>query len=417
MKLCGEFAPPGDKSFSHRVALFSLLADGRALVTGYSPGEDCRASLAAVQMLGGVVEHTPRGLVLGGLAGRLRPRAAIDCMNSGTTMRLMMGILAGRPGEYTLDGDGSLRRRPMERVAGPLRAMGGRVETSGGRPPVLVHGGPLAGIDYRLPVASAQLKSALLLAGLQAEGVTRLWEPAPSRDHTERLLAAWGGDLTAEDGGLAVRPSSLMLPRAVTVPGDPSSAAFFLSAAAIFPGSRVVARRTMLNPTRTGFLEVLRRMGAQVDISPEEQEPEPWGSVCVTHGPALTGCEVSAREIPLLVDEVPILALAASQASGRTVFRQVGELRIKETDRVAAVIEELGKLGASIRDQGDDLVVEGPTPLGPPTAPLDSRGDHRMAMTLTLAAMLAGAPPRVAEASCMAVSYPGFESTLGMLVS
>jgi 3-phosphoshikimate 1-carboxyvinyltransferase len=422
MGLKGSFTPPGDKSISHRVGLFSLLARGGCLVENYSPCADCASTLAAVKLLGGQADFNGQGLMLTGIDGRLKSQAQahnVDCGNSGTTMRLLMGLLAGSPGPYVLDGDASLRRRPMERVATPLRLMGAAVDCTEGKPPVSIAGGGLTGITYDLPVASAQLKSALLLAGVRAAGETAVSEPAQSRDHTELLLKALGADIRREGGYWRVRRSALTLPDRLRVPGDASSAAFFLCAAAVMPASDVIAEGVLLNPTRTGFLEVLRRMGAQVEVIEQGREPEPWGRVRVVHGPELKGCEISGREIPLLVDEVPILALTASQAQGTTVFKDAGELRIKETDRLAAVAGQLGAMGADITVQGDNLVIVGPTPLR--AAPgLDSLGDHRIAMTLRLALGLAlglaGADAPIADEGCAAVSYPGFSRDLGMLL-
>ena len=416
MRLLGSFAPPGDKSISHRVGLFSLLARGPCRVENYSPCDDCSSTLAAVKLLGGEVRHTNEGLLLVGAGGRLRSGARVDCRNSGTTMRLLMGLLAGVPGEFTLDGDESLRRRPMERVAAPLRAMGAVVDCTDGRPPVSLRGGGLRGIDFTLPVASAQLKSAVLLAGLQAEGPTFLGEPVQSRDHTERLLELCGAKLARVDGGWRVEPSELRLPPELRVPGDASSAAFFLCAAAITPGSRVTAEGTLLNPTRVAFLEVLRRMGADLAIEEQGRVPEEWGRVEAAYSPGLFACEVAAEEIPLLVDEVPILALVATQARGVTVMRQVGELRIKESDRLSAVASQLGAMGADIRIEGEDLLISGPTPLRTPAGELESFGDHRIAMTLSLAGLLCEGRPRIRGAQCAAVSYPGFSHDLGMLL-
>ncbi len=417
MSLRGDFSPPGDKSVSHRVALFSLLARGTCRVENYSPCADCASTLGAVRALGGGVEQRDGGLVLQGRDGKLVSRAEIDCGNSGTTMRLLMGILAGVRGHYRLDGDDSLRRRPMARVARPLAQMGARVACAReGRPPVEIAGGGLQGIRYRLPVASAQLKSALLLAGLQARGETVVEEPVKSRDHTELMLRQWGADIQPCPGGWQVGPSLITLPPRFFVPGDPSSAAFFLCAAALIPGSRVLARGVLLNPTRTGFITVLERMGVQVGIRLQGREPEPWGDIEVAHTPGLRACTVEAKEIPALVDEVPILALVASQARGTTVFKEVGELRIKESDRLGAVESQLGAMGARIRVQGRDLLVEGPTPLSLPGG-LDSFGDHRIAMTLSLAGLLAGGRARIQGEECAAVSFPDFQRVLGELWS
>lgn len=412
--LSGVFAPPGDKSISHRVGLFSLLAGGTCRVENYSPCADCQSTLGAVTALGGRLERQGQVLVLTGAQGRLNPRAEVDCGNSGTTFRLLMGLLAGRPGAYRLDGDESLRRRPMERVAAPLRLMGASVSTSEGRPPVTISGSELRGIDYALPVASAQLKSALLLAGLQAVGPTTVYEPAPSRDHSERLLALCGAAISRREGWAKVEASALTLPASLRVPGDASSAAFFLCAAAITPGSRVTAEGVLLNPTRTGFLTVLERMGARLGVTQQGQEPEEWGQVAAEFSSELKATEIAAEEVPLLVDEVPILALAATQARGTTVFHGVEELRIKETDRLAAITSQLGAMGAKLWTEDDRLLVQGPTPLSVPER-LESFGDHRIAMTLRLALGLAGGDFAINDEDCAAISYPGFAADLEKL--
>ncbi|MFZ5587626.1 MAG: 3-phosphoshikimate 1-carboxyvinyltransferase [Thermodesulfobacteriota bacterium] len=416
MRLKGSFNPPGDKSISHRVGLFSLLAAGACRVENYAPGADCASTLGAVAALGGGVEKDGRDILLQGRQGRLVAEASVDCGNSGTTLRLLMGLLAGRPGRYTLDGDESLRRRPMERVAAPLRLMGAEVATSHGRPPVAIQGRALSGIDYALPVASAQLKSALLLAGLQADGPTTVREPGPSRDHSERLLVRCGARIAQGRGWVRVEPSAIRLPERLRVPGDASSAAFFLCAAALIPGSDVIAEGVLLNPTRIGFLDVLRRMGADLSVERQGDEPEEWGRARVAFGPRLRATTIAAAEVPALVDEVPILALAASQAQGKTVFQGVGELRVKESDRLAAIASQLGAMGARLAAEGDELVVEGPTPLIAPTA-LDSFGDHRIAMTLRLAGLLAGGEPAIAGEQCAAISYPGFAADLRALLA
>ncbi len=417
MRLIGSFTPPGDKSISHRVALFSLLASGRCRVSGFAPGQDCASSLLAVRALGGGVrELGPGELELSGAGGALMPAAEVDCGNSGTAMRLLMGILAGGPGEYTLTGDESLQRRPMERVAGPLRRMGAEVICSEGHAPVRIHGRRLRGADHQLAVASAQLKSALLLAGLGADGHTTVREPHPSRQHTERLLAAWGADIADDGGAVRVAPSAITMPGSLRVPGDPSSAAFLLCAAAVLPGSRVRAEGMLLSPGRAGFIEVLRRMGAAVRVETQGGEPEPWGAVEVAFGPGLRGCVVQPAEVPSLVDEVPALALVASQAQGETVLAGVGELRHKECDRLAAVASELGAMGAELRAGEDDLVISGPARLRA-VPRLDSHGDHRMAMTLRLAGLLAGGETVIAGEECCAVSWPEFKAELARLAT
>ncbi|MBN2451800.1 MAG: 3-phosphoshikimate 1-carboxyvinyltransferase [Lentisphaeria bacterium] len=416
--LIGTFRPPGDKSVSHRVALFSLLSEGSCSVGNYSHCADCASTLAAVALLGGGVAGEGGALRLRGAGGRLVAEADIDCGNSGTTMRMLQGILAGRRGVYRLRGDESLSRRPMERVAAPLRRMGAGVETTDGHAPVIVRGGPLTAIDYALPVASAQLKSALLLAGIQAAGTTRLREPAPSRDHSERLLTAWGARLWRdEQGALCIAPGALRMESLVAIPGDTSGAAFFACGAALVPGSDVVARDVLLNPSRTGWLEVLRRMGAAVECQAASEHPEPMGTIHVVHRGTLRGTEVPAGEIPNLVDEVPILAVAATQAVGTTVFREAAELRVKECDRLAAMEKELTRLGADIEVRGDTLVVRGPTPLRAPAEACESYGDHRIAMALRIASLLCDAPVEIRDEACAAVSYPNFAQTLTGLLA
>ncbi|MBU4276904.1 MAG: 3-phosphoshikimate 1-carboxyvinyltransferase [Proteobacteria bacterium] len=413
MSLKGAVTPPGDKSISHRAGLFSLLATGTCRVSNFSPCADCASTLDAVSRLGGRVERQGEEVVLRGAAGNLTS-AAVDCGNSGTTMRLLMGLLAGRPGRYTLDGDASLRRRPMARVADPLTRMGAKVSTAEGRPPVTIEGAALNGQRHELAVASAQLKSALLLAGLQASGETLVIEPHLSRDHTERLLKAMGADIAPAEGGWRVRPSAINLPETLRVPGDVSAAAFMLTGALITPGSQVTTLGVGLNPGRVGLLTVLRRMGAKLEVSEEGRDPEPWGRVSAAYTPELISTEVLPEEIPLLVDEVPILALAATQARGVTVMRSINELRIKESDRIAAIVTQLGALGAHLWEEGDDLFIEGPTPLKPQGS-YDSYGDHRIAMTLAVAGLVCGQTLEVADAACAGVSYPDFYRDLEAL--
>ncbi len=415
MLLRGAFAPPGDKSISHRIVLISRLADGECVVRNLAPGEDVGSSLKAVKLLGTDVQDLGDRVSIRGAGNAFEHRVNIDCGNSGTTMRLLMGILAGTGGEFVLDGDDSLRRRPMERIAVPLRLMGAQVDTRSGRCPVIVRGKGLKGIQYELPVASAQLKSAVLLAGLQAEGPTVVREPAVSRDHTERLVALCGGDIQVSDREVRVQRSALVLPSSLYVPGDVSSAAFFLCAAAIIPGSKVTAEKVLLNPTRNGFFHVLDRMGADIITQVLGDTPEPWGIVRARYSPDLKGCEIAAEEVPSLVDEVPILALVATQARGTTVFRGVSELRVKESDRLAAVRDQLGAMGAKIAIDGDSLIVEGPAHLKAP-ALLDSFGDHRIAMTLRLAGLLADAKPVIQGEESTAISYPQFHQTLEALI-
>ena len=417
MSLKSNFSPPGDKSISHRIALLSLLAGGRCRVENYSNAEDPATSIRAVNTLGGNIRPEATGFAIEGVEGKIEPKAEIDCGNSGTTIRFLMGILAGREGgEYTLFGDDSLNSRPMERVAGPLREMGADIRCGeGGKPPVKIFGKKLKWFEHTLKAPSAQLKSAILLAGLRADGTTRLYEPIVSRDHTEKLLAACGARISRFPGGWRVEPSVPVLPETLRVPGDASSAAFFLCGAAITKGSDLTAEGVILNPTRTGFLSVLERMGVDIAVEERGEIPEAWGSIRVRYSPSMTGCEVRGEEIPSLVDEVPVLALAATQAKGTTVFRDVGELRHKESDRLNAVVTQLGALGAEVYTEKDDLIVEGPTPLKG-KGPFKSFGDHRIAMTLKVAGLPSGEELTVEDESCIDISYPDFPSTLRSLI-
>ena len=416
--LRGTFRPPGDKSVSHRVALFSLLAEGCCEVRAYSDCEDCASSLRAVQQLGGGVQQTANGLQIRGVAGRLATAADIDCGNSGSTIRMLQGILAAQPDDsYRLDGDASLRRRPMERVALPLRQMGADIRTADGHAPVAVRGARLHGIDYALPVASAQLKSAVLLAGLQASGTTCVREPAPSRDHSERMLRAWGAEVRQEGNRVLVTPGRLTMPATFVVPGDASGAAFFICGAVIAAGSEVTGTEVLLNPSRIGWIEVLRRMGAAITCQVQADVPEPMGTIQAASAGSLRACEVTAAEIPNVVDEVPILAVVATQARGTTVFRQAGELRVKECDRLAAIETELTRFGAAVRVEGDDLVIRGPTRLKAPSGTCESYGDHRIAMSLRVAALLCAEPVAIRDEGCAAVSYPQFARTFAALTA
>ena len=414
MSLKGAFSPPGDKSISHRLALMSLPARGLCKVENFSPCADVASSINAANELGGKIKLDGGYVFLQGIDSGLHDRANIDCGNSGTTMRLLMGILAGHQGEYVLDGDASLRRRPMKRVAEPLGKMGAVIRLNEGTCPVRVSGQKLRGIEYKLPVASAQLKSALLLAGLHARGITKIIEPVKSRDHTERLLAMCGSRIEKLRDGWQVSESAINFPDFLRVPGDASSAAFFLCAGVCIPHSEVIAHGMLLNPTRIGFLKILERMGAEIEIEITEEDPELCGHVTARYTKGLHGCRIEPEEIPSLVDEVPILALAATQAEGITTFEGVSELRIKESDRLAAISDQLGQMGAKIRAEEDTLVVEGPTSLQS-VSHMHSFGDHRIAMTLKLAALMTGRETPIEGEESISISYPGFNKDLRKL--
>ena len=424
--LRGTVHVPGDKSLSHRAVLFSAMAEGVTLVSGLLDSADVRSTIAAVSALGAHVELAEQpdeslaGSIEGwGLAGPGPSGTVLDCGNSGTTCRLLMGVLAGWPIQVTLTGDESLSSRPMRRVTEPLAEMGATFQAAeGGSLPITMRGRErLAGIDYRSPVASAQVKSAILLAGLRADGITRVSEPARSRDHTERLLPAFGAyvDLGIENVSAAVRnPATLRSAGEISVPRDPSSAAFLTVAALLVPGSDVVLPGVSLNETRTGFLRVLIRMGARIDVVPwPETGAERIGELIACHTPELRATTVMAAEVPTLIDEIPILALAAALATGTTCFEGVGELRVKESDRLSAVVDGLRALGVRAHVEGDTLVVIGaPSLLG---VLLDSLGDHRLAMTWAVAGLVADGPVSVDRFEAVGVSYPRFAEDLAAL--
>lgn len=421
--LRGEVRVPGDKSISHRAVLFSAMSDGSCRLAGVLDSADVGATIRAVRSLGAFVEVTDRAaeglelIVRGwGSRGPLSPFDAVDCGNSGTTSRLLLGLLAGWDVDVTLDGDESLRRRPMKRVTDPLAAMGASFSArDNDYLPVTVHGRDLRALRYEMPVASAQVKTAVLLAGLRAQGRTTVLEPAPSRDHTERLLPAFGvgvGRDAADHSCWVDGPASLMASD-LAVPGDPSSAAFLAGAALLVPGSDVLLTGVALNPTRTGFARVLQEMGA--DIGTESLRAvgaEPMGSLRIRSS-GLRGVTVGAEQVPSLIDEVPLLAVVASQAEGTTRFEGVGELRVKESDRLSAIADGLSALGATVRSGDDWLEIDGPAALH--LASVDSLGDHRLAMAWAVAALAADAPVAIERWEAIEVSYPGFEEDLARL--
>lgn len=430
--LRGRTRVPGDKSISHRALLLGALADGVTRVRGWLPATDCQATLRCVQALGAEVSpladlldetSLPRAasanlVVQGkGLRGLREPGDALHCGGSGTTARLLAGILAGQPFFSILDGNEQLRRRPMGRVADPLRWMGAAVlgRDKGRLLPLAIQGGDLEGIDYTLPVASAQVKSAILLAGLYAHANVIVREPGPARDHTERMLAAMGADLTRAGNVIALAPrTAVLIPLDITVPGDPSSAAFLLVAASLVAGSDIVVENVGLNPTRIGLLETLEAMGARVEIlDRREAGGEPVGDLRACAGDGLEAVEVAGPLIPRLIDELPILAVAATQASGVTVVRDAEELRVKETDRIATVARELRKMGAEIEERPDGFAVSGPVRLH--GAVVESHNDHRLAMALAVAGLLAEGATVIQGTACIADSFPGFEAVLESL--
>jgi len=426
--LLGEVHVPGDKSMSHRAVLFSAMAEGTTELRGVLDSADVRATIAAVRDLGAHVELQPAGD--GSLCGTVRGwgsscplpwSGTIDCGNSGTTARLLMGVLAGWPAEVTLVGDESLSRRPMRRVTEPLRAMGATYTlTEAGTLPAVVHGrASIKPAHYDSPVASAQVKTAVLLAGLRAQGRTGVTEPSLSRDHTERMLPIWGVPVEIDEATRSAAVDGPVVPVApaeFVVPRDPSSAAFLTVAALLVPGSKVRLPGVSLNPTRIGFLRVIERMGSGLEVVPwPEAQYERAGSIIACTSHCLFGTTVTAEEVPSLIDEVPILALLATQVVGTTRFEDVGELRVKESDRLAAIIDGLTALGAEAHAEGDTLVVTGPTRLHGAT--LASLGDHRLAMTWAVAGLIASEPVIVEGFEAVEVSYPRFAEDLKSLVS
>jgi 3-phosphoshikimate 1-carboxyvinyltransferase len=412
--LVAHVAVPGDKSISHRALLIASVCEGQTRISGFGRSVDTEATMAAVRALGAEVveEDVDVLLVRGvGLRGLRPPDASIDCGNAGTLMRLLAGLLAGQEGRFELVGDASLTARPMERVAEPLRRMGGIVETTDGHAPLVVGGAALRSIDYELPVPSAQVKSAVLLAGVQAEGSTTVVEPVPTRDHTERLLERAGARVTRRPTSVTVeRAVRLSLPE-VEISGDVSSAAPFLVAAAIVPGSAVTVHGVGLNPRRTGLLDVLERMGAKIAIY--NRRPiggEPAGDVEV-RASDLVGATVSAHEVPALVDELPLLAVAACHARGDTVVRGASELRYKETDRLEAVVEELRRIGGHVRATSDGFHVRG-VPARLRGGIVDARGDHRLAMLGAVAGVASREGVELRGAEVVETSFPGFFEVL-----
>jgi len=414
MRVGGTIRVPGDKSITHRALLIGALAPGESHVGGALTSLDARSSARVLRQLGADISPVRPGAVVTIRGrGRLRPaEARLHCGNSGTTTRLLLGLLAGHRFRATLTGDASLRRRPMRRVTGPLGQMGARfVEHAGDGLPLTIRGGALAPLRYAMPVSSAQIKSALILAGLAGSVEVDLLEPqGRSRDHTERLLRTFGYGVTEQDGWIRFRPTGRIGPFDLQVPGDPSSAAFLVGAATLAEGGELRIAGVGVNPTRTGFLRALERMGGRVTIEAgSEHFGEPVADLVVR--PAeLRATEVSAEEIPGLIDEIPLLAVLASRVSGTTVFRRVGELRVKESDRLELVAENLRTLGVASEAAGEDLIVQGGAM--PPRGFVRTAGDHRLAMAFAVLGTVPGAAVRIDDLACAAVSFPRFPETL-----
>lgn len=426
--LKGRIAIPGDKSISHRSLMLSALAVGESRVTGLLEGHDVLATAAAMRAMGATIERRPDGewRIHGvGVGGLLQPREALDMGNSGTSTRLLMGLVASHPITATFIGDASLSGRPMGRVIDPLSQMGADITSSpGGRLPLMVRGlAPAIPLAYCLPVASAQVKSAVLLAGLNTPGITEVIEPVPTRDHSERMLRGFGADLTVEiaaDGTRHIRivGEAELKPQTIVVPGDPSSAAFFIVAALLVPGSDVTITNVGLNPTRAGLVDVLRQMGGDIElIDPRDVGGEPVADLHVRHS-ALTGIDVDPAVAPSMIDEFPILFVAAALAKGRTTTTGLDELRVKESDRLAVMATGLKAIGARVTETEDGLIIDGsggdPLPGG---ATIAGHLDHRICMSFAVAGLVTGSPVTIDDMAPVATSFPNFENLLGELQS
>lgn len=410
-----EITVPGDKSISHRAAIFAALSNGICVIRGFLPGEDCQSTVNALRALGIEIEQPdPTTLIVHGKRRQLTaPKGDIDCGNSGTTMRLLAGLLAGQPFLSRLVGDESLSKRPMKRVIEPLTQMGATLTTEGenSRPPLVIHGKfPLTAIHYNSPVASAQVKSAVLLAGLYAKGKTTVTEPKQSRDHTERMLNYFLVRPQKNDLSVSIVGGQVPESRDFTVPGDISSAAFWMVAAAAQPGSHLRIKDVGLNETRTGVLAVLVRMGVRVrEMVEDSEEGEPRGTIEI-NGDELRGTVIHGREIPNVIDELPILAVAGALAEGTTIIADAKELRVKETDRISAIATNLRAMGANIVETEDGMEIYGGAPLH--GAKLESYGDHRIAMAFAIAGLLADGETVIRGAECVSTSYPDFYETI-----
>jgi len=422
-RLQGEVVPPGDKSISHRAAILNSLAKGKAEIDNFAPGADCLSTVRCLKALGVRIgrKGSPGSstlLVSGtGKDGLKEASNVLDAQNSATTMRLLGGLLASQPFLSVITGDTSLRNRPMGRLIEPLRLMGAEVWGRGrdSLAPLVIKGKRLRGIDFTLPVPSAQIKSAILLAGLFAGGNTVLYQTIPSRDHTERMLRKMGASLESQGNSISLLPlSSHLAPLNLRVPGDISSAAYFLVAAAIHPNARIVIKDCGINPTRTGIIDILLAMGAKLKIDHERLEAgEPLANI-VIESSDLKGIEVGGDIVPRLIDEIPVLAVAGCVAKGKTVIRDAGELRVKESDRIATVVNELSRLGARIEPLSDGMIIYGGRPLS--GTEVDSHLDHRLAMSLAVAGLVAKGETVIKRARAAQVSYPAFWQTLQQVV-
>ena len=419
-RFCGEVTPPPDKSISHRAVMFSSLAKGTGVVRNFLRAQDTESTMHAFRALGVEIEDRGHTLFIhgNGLHGLAEPADIIDCGNSGTTIRLLSGVLAANPFFSVLTGDSSLRSRPMARIIKPLSLMGARIagRDNNRYAPFAIRGGSLTSISYDMPMSSAQVKSAILLAGLYAGGRTMITEPAKSRDHTERMLPAFGADLTTDGLSVSIHSGKELHAQEIDVPGDFSSAAFFLVAALLIPGAEVMLRNVGINPTRTGLIDVLRSMGAHIEIEQVRSiSGEPVADIFCKGQAGLKAVTVTAEMVPSLIDEFPILCIAAARAEGSTIIRGAEELRLKESDRIKAMAAELSKMGVLLEEFPDGLSITGAETLN--AAEVDSHGDHRIAMSMAVAGLIAEGRTVISNASAVAISFPDFFASIRRLTS
>ena len=408
---------PGDKSISHRSVMFGALAKGDTEISNFLRGADCLSTISCFRSMGVDIEEKGENVLVHGkgLRGLRRPDGILDCGNSGTTTRLISGILAAQDFDVTLTGDESIQKRPMKRIIDPLSLMGAEIESvrGNGCAPLHITGAPLHGISYSTPVASAQVKSAILLAGLYADGETRVTEPAPSRNHTELMLSSFGADVRTEGTTVTIRQAEELYGQKIQVPGDISSAAFFIAAGLLIPGSEILLKNVGVNPTRDGVLRVFRRMGGSIETTALSSGAGEPAADLLVKASRLHGVEISGEEIPSLIDEIPVIAAAACFADGVTVIRDAAELKVKESNRIAAMTENLRAMGADVTETEDGMIIRGGRPLH--GAVIDSRNDHRIAMTFAVAALAAEGETSIPQWDCVNISYPGFLEDLRKL--
>lgn len=417
--LRGKIQVPGDKSISHRGIMLGAIAEGKTELYGFLDGADCRSSIACFRQMGiEILQERDHVTICGrGLHGLSQPRETLDVGNSGTTARLISGILAGQRFFSSLTGDASIRRRPMDRIMNPLNTMGARIRSRNGNgcAPLDIAPAVLRGIDYLSPVASAQIKSSVLLAGLYAKGKTSLTEPAKSRDHSERMLRAFGADLTQDGLTVTISPDPILVGQKIQVPGDISSAAYWIAAASISPGSEIIIENVNVNPTRDGILRVAKEMGADIErLNPRIVSREPVADLLVRSA-SLRGTRIDGSIIPTLIDEIPVIALMAACAEGETIIADARELRVKESDRIESIVTNLSAMGVSVTGTEDGMIIRGgPSLKG---AEIATRHDHRIAMTFSIASLVADGPVLLDDPSCVRISYPDFYRSLRFLLS